>query len=84
MGSRNVVPNARILLCESRRATACSRGARLGRGIGLRVRIYGVLSRLGMIVPCVSGVVGVHRWSLRRVSGIIGIDQVGVGLSGHT
>ena len=84
LGGRNVVPNACILPCESRSATTCSRGAWLGRGVGLRVGIYGVLSELGMIVPCGSRVVGVHRWSLRQVLGIIGIDRVGVGLSDCT
>ena len=81
LGGRNIVPNVRILPCESRSATTCRRGARLGRGVGLRVGIYGVMSGLGIIVPSRSGVVGVHWWSCRWVSGITSVDQAGVGLS---
>jgi hypothetical protein len=84
LGGRKVVPNARILPCESRSIVTCSRGALLGLGVGLRVGRYGVLSGLGRIVPSGSGVVGVHRWSRRWVSGIIGIDRAGVGLSERT
>jgi hypothetical protein len=39
-----------------------------------------VLNGLGRIVPSGSGVVGVHRWSRRWVSGIAGVDRAGVGL----
>ena len=81
MGGRNVVPNMCILPCESRSATTCRRGAQLSHGVGLRARIYGVLKGLGIIVPSGSRVVGVHQWSHRWVSGIIGVDQAGVGLS---
>jgi hypothetical protein len=81
LGRRKVVPNVHILLCESRRATTCRRGTRLGWGIGLRAGIYGVLSRLDIMVPSGSGVVGIHQWSRRWVSGIVGIDWAGVGLS---
>ena len=84
LGGRNVVPNARILPCESRSKATCRRGAWLGRGVGLRVRIYGVLNGLGRIVPSGSGVVGVHQWSRRWVSGITGVDRAGVGLSERT
>ena len=81
LGRRKVVPNACILPCESRRATTCRRGARLGRGIRLHTGIYGVLSGLDIMVPSGSGVVGVHRWLHRWVSGIVGVDWAGVGLS---
>ena len=84
LGGRKVVPNARILPCESRSIATCSRGAQLGLGVGLRVGRYGVLSGLGRIVPSGSGVVGVHRWSRRWVSGIVGVDLAGVGLSERT
>jgi hypothetical protein len=84
LGGRKVIPNARVLLCESRSKTTCSRGALLGLGVGLRVGRYGVLSGLGRIVPSGSGVVGVHRWSHRWVSGIMGVDRAGVGLIEHT
>ena len=84
MGSRNVVPNARILPCESRSATTCRRGAQLGRGVGLCIGIYGVLRGLGIIVPSGSGVVGVHRWSLMQVLGISGVAWAGVGFSERT
>jgi hypothetical protein len=80
LGGRNVVPNACILPCESRSKTTCSRGALLGLGVGLCVGRYGVLSGLGRIVPSGSGVVGIHRWSCRWVSGITGVDRAGVGL----
>ena len=36
LGGRNVVPNARVLPSESRSSTTCRRGARFGRGVGLR------------------------------------------------
>ena len=81
LGGRYVIPNARILPCESRRSVTCSRGALLGLGVGLRVGRYGVLSGLGRRVPSGSRVVGVHRWSRRWVSGIVGVDLAGVGLS---
>jgi hypothetical protein len=84
LGGRKVVPNARVLPCESRSKTTCSRGALLGLGVGLRVSRYGVLNGLGRIVPSGSGVVGVHRWSHRWVSGITGVDQAGVGLIERT
>jgi hypothetical protein len=84
LGGRNVIPNARILPCESRSKTTCSRGAWLGLGVGLRARMYGVLNGLGRIVPSRSGVVGIHQWSRRWVSGIVGIDWAGVRLSEQT
>jgi hypothetical protein len=84
LGGRNVLPNARILPCESRSIVTCSRGALLGLGVGLRVGRYGVLSGLGRIVPSRSGVVGVHRWSRRWVSGITGVDRAGAGLIERT
>ena len=84
LGRRNVVPNARILLCESRSKTTCRRGALLGLGVGLHVGRYGILNGLERIVPSGSGVVGVHRWSRRWVSGIIGVDWAGVGLCEYT
>jgi hypothetical protein len=80
LGGRKVVPNVRILPRESRSMVTCSRGAWLGRGVGLRVGRYGVLSRLGRIVPSGPGVVGVHQWSRRWVSGIPGVDRASVGL----
>jgi hypothetical protein len=80
LGGRKVVPNARVLPCESRSSTTCSRGALLGLGIGLHIGRYSVLKGLGRIVPSRSGVVGVHRWSHRWVSGIMGVDWAGVGL----
>jgi hypothetical protein len=80
LGGRNVVPNARVLPCESRSKTTCSRGALLGLGVGLHVGRYGILNGLGRIVPSRSGVVGIHRWSRRWVSGITGVDWAGVGL----
>jgi hypothetical protein len=83
LGGRNVVPNARILPCESRSTTTCRRGAQLGRGVGLHARIYGVLNGLGIIVPSGSRVIGVHQWSRRWVSGIIGVDWAGVRLCEH-
>ena len=72
MGGRNVVPNACILPYESRSVTTCRRGARLGCGVGLHARIYEVLNGLGIIMPSGSGVIGIHQWSRRWVSGIIG------------
>jgi hypothetical protein len=84
LGGRNVVPNACILPCESRSIVTWSRGTLLGLGVGLHVGRYGVLSGFGRIVPSGSRVVGVHRWSLRWVSGIIGVDRAGVGVSEHT
>ena len=81
LGGRCVIPNACVLLCESRSKTTCRRGALCGLGVGLRARIYRVLNGLGRIVPSGSGVVGVHRWSHRWVSGIMGVDRAGVGLS---
>jgi hypothetical protein len=84
LGGRKVVSNAHVLLCESRSKTTCSRGALLGLGVGLRVGRYGVLNGLGRIVPSGSGVVGVHRWSRRWVSGITGVDRTGVGLIDRT
>jgi hypothetical protein len=83
LGGRNVVPNACILPCESRSKTTCRRGMRFGHGVGLHAGIYGVLNGLGRIVTSGSGVVGVHRWSCRWVSGIIGVDWASVGLSEH-
>jgi hypothetical protein len=84
LGGRKVVPNAHVLLCESRSKTTCSRGTLLGLGVGLHIGRYGVLNGLGRIVPSGSGVVGVHRWSRRWVLGIIGVDQAGVRLSERT
>ena len=84
LGGRNVVPNARVLPCESRSRMTCRRGAWLGLGVRLRVGMYGVLNGLGRIVPSGSRVVGVHWWSRRWVSGIIGVDRAGVGLGEHT
>ena len=84
LGGRKVVPNARVLPCESRSKTTCSRGALLGLGVGLCVGRYGVLNGLGRIVPSGSGVVGVHQWSRRWVSGITGVDRAGVGLIDRT
>jgi hypothetical protein len=84
LGGRKVVPNACILPCESRSIVTCSRGALLGLGVGLCVGRYGVLSGLGRMVPSGSGVVGVHRWSRRWVSGITGVDRAGVGLIERT
>jgi hypothetical protein len=84
LGGRKVVPNVRVLPPESRSSTTCSRGALLGLGVGLRVGRYGVLNGLGRIVPSGSGVVGVHRWSRRWVSGISGVDRAGVGLIDRT
>ena len=80
LGGRKVVPNARILPCKSRSATTCKRGAGLGQGVRLHVGIYGVLNRLGIMVPSRSGVVGVHWWSRRWVSGITGVDRAGIRL----
>jgi hypothetical protein len=84
LGGRKVVPNARVLPCESRSKTTCSRGALLGLRVGLRIGWYGVLNGLGRIVPSGSGVVGVHQWSRRWVSGITGVDRAGVGLIERT
>jgi hypothetical protein len=84
LGGRKVIPNVRVLPCESRSKTTCSRGALLGLGVGLRVGRYGVLNGLGRIVPSRSGVVGIHRWSRRWVLGITGVDRAGVGLIERT
>jgi hypothetical protein len=70
LGGRKVIPNVRVLPCESRSKMTCSRGTLLGLGVGLHVGRYGVLNGLRRTVPSRSGVVGVHWWSLRRVLGI--------------
>jgi hypothetical protein len=80
LGGRNVVPNARILPSESRRDTTWRRRARLGRGVGLRARINGVLKGLGRIVPSGSSIIGVQQWSQRWVSRIVGIDRANIGV----
>jgi hypothetical protein len=80
LGGRKVIPNTRILPCESRSKMTCSRGALLGLGVGLRIGRYSVLNGLGRIVPSGSEVVGVHWWSRRWVSGNIGVDRAIVGL----
>jgi hypothetical protein len=63
LGGRNVVLNAHILPSESRRDTTWRRRACLGRGVGLRARINGVLKGLGKMVLSGSRVASVQWWS---------------------
>ena len=74
MGSRKAVPNVCILPLESRRDTTCRRCAHLGGSVGVCAGMNGVLNRLGTIVPSGSGISSVYQWSLRWVSGIMGVD----------
>ena len=81
MGGRKAVPNTHILPSESRRDTTCRRHACLGGGVGLHARKNGVLNGLRTIVPFRSGIVGIHWWSLRWVSGMMGVDWAVIGES---